>query len=169
MSDQVTIGATGPKISSFTRCGVGETSVRTTGATKWPRRPEGRCGAVGDAGAGVDGGLDGRVMRAAWAARDDGADVGAGGGGPDAEALDGGAEARGEVGGDGLVDEEAVGGGAGLAAVAELGDQRTGDGGVEVGVRGDDEGGVAAELHGGDDDAVGGLAQQHAGRSGSSR
>ncbi len=55
---------------------------------------------------------------------------------------------------------EAVGRGAGLAAVAHLRDQRALDGGVDVGVLEDDERRVPAELHRGAEHAVGRLAQQ---------
>ncbi len=46
-----------------------------------------------------------------------------------------------------LVDVEAVGGGAGLAHVAHLGDHRAFDRSIDVGVVEHDEGRVAAELH----------------------
>ena len=59
-----------------------------------------------------------------------------------------------------LVDVEAVGGGAGLAHVAHLGDHGAIDGGIDVGILEDDEGRIAAEFHGRVDDAVGGLVQE---------
>ena len=57
---------------------------------------------------------------------------------------------------------DAVGADAGLAGVAELGDHRTGDGGVQIGIVEDDEGGVAAQLHRHFLDGVGALGQQGA-------
>ena len=59
------------------------------------------------------------------------------------------------------LDVDPVGGGAGLARVAHLGDHRPLDRGVEVGVGEDQERGVAAELHGDVDHPVGRLAEQH--------
>ncbi len=59
-----------------------------------------------------------------------------------------------------LVDVEAVGGGAGLAHVAHLGDHRALDRGIEVGVVEDDERGVAAELHHRLDDVLRGGGDQ---------
>jgi hypothetical protein len=52
---------------------------------------------------------------------------------------------------------KAVGGGAGLADVAHLGEHRPVDGRVEVGVGEDEEGGVAAQLHGDAENLLGGL------------
>jgi hypothetical protein len=62
------------------------------------------------------------------------------------------------------VDVEAVGGGAGLPAAAELRDHRAVDRGVEVRVLEDDERRVAPQLHRGVQDAVGALPQQRAAR-----
>ncbi len=72
------------------------------------------------------------------------------------------ASRRGELVRDGLVHVEAVGGGAGLADVAHLGDEGALDGGVEVGVLEHDERGVAAELHRDAQDLLGGLFDQRA-------
>jgi hypothetical protein len=58
------------------------------------------------------------------------------------------------------VDEEAVGGRAGLTDVAHLGEHRAVDRPVEVGVLEDDERRVAAELHRHPQQAVGGLLDQ---------
>ena len=55
---------------------------------------------------------------------------------------------------------EAVRRGAGLAAVAHLGDHRAVERSVEVGVVADEEGGVAAELHRGGEHLVGCLLQE---------
>ena len=71
--------------------------------------------------------------------------------------------------GDRAVHQEPVGGGAGLAHVAHLGDHRAVDGGVDVGVLEDEERRVAAELHAQPLQLVGGLPDQHladAGRAG---
>ena len=57
---------------------------------------------------------------------------------------------------------EAVGGGAGLADVAQLRDEGALDGGVEVGVLEDQERGVAAQLHRDAQDLLGGLGDQRA-------
>ena len=53
----------------------------------------------------------------------------------------------GEGGGDPFLNEEPVRRGAGLAAVAHLGDHGSGDRRIDVGVVEDDEGCIAAELH----------------------
>ena len=63
-----------------------------------------------------------------------------------------------ELLGDAALDVEPVGGGAGLAAVAHLGDHRAVERGVEVGVGEHEERRVAAELHRAVDDLVGRLA-----------
>ena len=74
------------------------------------------------------------------------------------------AHARGELLGKGVVHlfvhVEAVGGGAGLADVAHLGDHRALDRGVDVGVVEHDERRVAAELHRRLEHVVGRLVQQ---------
>jgi hypothetical protein len=53
------------------------------------------------------------------------------------------------------MDVEAIGGRAGFSHVAHLGDHRTLDRGIDVGIIEDDKGGVAAQLHDGTDDVVG--------------
>ena len=70
------------------------------------------------------------------------------------------ASRRGELLGDGLVHEEAVGRGAGLADVAHLGEHRALDRGVEVGVLEDQERRVAAQLHRDAQDLLGRLLDQ---------
>ena len=71
-----------------------------------------------------------------------------------------------EVVGDGLVHDEAVGCGAGLAHVAHLREHGTFDGLVQVGVLEDHERGVAAEFHGGAQDRFGRLPEQPAAHRG---
>ena len=61
---------------------------------------------------------------------------------------------------DARVDIEAIGGGAGLADIAHLGDHRAIDRGIDIGVGADDEGRIAAEFHRRRDDTVGGAVQQ---------
>ena len=61
-----------------------------------------------------------------------------------------------------VVHIEAVRRGAGLADVAHLGDDRAGDGGIDVGVLEHHEGRVAAELHRRHEDVVGRGLQQGA-------
>ena len=69
-------------------------------------------------------------------------------------------ELLGELVGDRGVHEEPVGGGAGLAHVAHLGEHRAVDGRVDVGVLEDQERRVAAELHADPLQLVGGLLDQ---------
>ena len=59
-----------------------------------------------------------------------------------------------------LMHVETIGGGAGLAHIAHLGDHGAVDGRVDVGVVEDDKGRIAAELHRRLDDAVGSFVQQ---------
>src|SRR5690625_2067152 len=77
-----------------------------------------------------------------------------------------GGHAGDEPGDEGVVDrpldEEPVGGGAGLTAVTHLRDHRALDRRVDVGVVEDDEGGVAAELHAGLEHLLGGGPQETA-------
>ena len=61
---------------------------------------------------------------------------------------------------DGSLHEEPVGGRAGLAAVAHLGDHGAVERRVDVGIGEHDEGGVAAELHRALEDVVGRRAEQ---------
>src|SRR5690606_2604955 len=77
-------------------------------------------------------------------------------------------DAAGEFVGEVGVDVEAVGGGAGFPGVAHLGQHRSVDGGVEVGVVEDDERGVAAEFEGDLQHLLGGLLDECAAHGGGS-
>ena len=83
--------------------------------------------------------------------------VGAGAHAHGAHAL---GQPAGELVVDAALDVDPVGGGAGLAAVAHLGDHGAVEGQIEVRVIEDQERSVAAEFHGALEHVVGRLAQQ---------
>ena len=126
-------------------------------------------GAVADPGTLDDRSLDGPLDAFARCGADERADRGSVVRRSDTQLLHLGAEASDELVGDVGVHVEAVGRGAGLAAVAELRDHRPVNRGLEVGAGCDDERRVAAELHGSVDHPVGRLAEQQPTRRRSSR
>ena len=157
------MGATGPKISSLSArasCGhVGEDGGREEVAAavhRARRRAAPR--------AAVDGVVDELCDLRALGLVDQRADVDAGlGAAADLQRAHPLGQAAGERrSASGLVHVEAVGGRAGLAHVAHLGEHRAVDGRVEVGVLEHEERGVAAELHRHPQDLLGRLFDQRA-------
>ena len=157
---KVVIGATGPKIS-WRRISASLGDVGQHGGLVEVAGPVDRCAAGDGGGTGVDGGGDQGVDVVAGAGVDQRADLGVGlGAAAGGQGAHRGGELGGELRGDGLVDEEAVGGGAGLAHVAHLGGHGPFDGLIQVGVLEHDERGVAAELHGGAQHVLGGVGDE---------
>jgi hypothetical protein len=159
-SVKVHIGATGPKISS-PRHRLSGARRRARSGRRRSRARHGR--ATGERRAPLaDGVLDELVDPSRALAGDERADVDTLLGAlADGERAHPGGELGRELLGDGLVDEEPVGGRAGLTDVAHLGEHRAVDRRVDVGVLEDEEGGVAAELHRQAQQLLGRLLDEH--------